>query len=98
MDITFTPTAPDANVPQNWYFTFGFGQTCSCGGRYGDVYAMFHGTYIEAREAMFKQYGSTWCAQYSEKQADEAVRRYNLQPIPKGHGTHCEWLTPRIQV
>ncbi len=52
---------------QWWYFTFGYGQ------KHSGHYVKFHGTYNEARCAMFEHYGDKWAFQYSEDAWLEAV-------------------------
>lgn len=61
-----------SEVRQDWYFTFGVGTINA--GRYVIVY---DSTYGEARNVMFKVFGSTWAFQYAS--AEEAgVDKYNL--------------------
>lgn len=45
-----------------WIFTFG------CGHVYAGRYVVYEGTFMEAREQMFRDYGAEWCGQYSELQ------------------------------
>lgn len=47
---------------QNWYFSFGQGQTHN--GRYVKLF----GTQMETRKKMFDKFGQKWSMQYSEKQ------------------------------
>lgn len=56
---------------QKWIFTFGYGHSNA------GHYVVIEGTMQEAREQMFKTYGSKWCAQYSEAE----VKRFKEQGI-----------------
>ena len=45
-----------------WCFTFG------CGQKYANHYVIIKGTFSEAREKMFKYFGTEWCFQYESKE------------------------------
>ena len=64
---------------QDWYFTFGYGHDPE--GRPGAVsYAVFHGTYGEARAKMVERFGTKWAFQYESAEA-AGVERWNLERI-----------------
>lgn len=48
-----------------WIFTFGVGQ------EHGGRYVKIHGTFEEARQKMFDEFGTKWCWQYSENEWKE---------------------------
>ena len=67
-------TKEELEVPQDWYFTWGFGY------EYPNCYYIIHGTFGSARERMFEVFGPKWAFQY--RSADEAgVDRFNLKEI-----------------
>ena len=64
-------------VPQDWYFTFGFGHAHPNG------YSVIHGTFDAAREEMMRRWGRKWAMQYSS--ADDAgVERFGLHEVDGG--------------
>lgn len=70
--------------PKDWFFTFGtnHGET-KYGLNRGRTYVKIHGTFREARDAMFSVYYNKWAFQYSS--AEEAgVERFNLYEITLG--------------
>lgn len=50
---------------REWVFTFGYGQPNA------GKYVRISGTYNEAREEMFRRYGSVWAFQYPAEKWDE---------------------------
>ena len=60
--------------PQDWYFTFG------CGQEHAGHYCVIHGTYIGAREKMFRRYGGQWSMQYPSADA-AGVERWELKEL-----------------
>ena len=61
---------------QKWVFTFGSGQ------EHAGKYVVFSGTFGEAREKMFKKFGSEWAFQYSEQEWQEWVERCKKMGYP----------------
>ena len=64
-------------VPQPWYFTFGYGQRLYIGHRdqadvqgegipLDECYVILDGTFAQARERMITLFGRMWCAQYNQ--------------------------------
>lgn len=65
---------PSETGAKDWFFTFGSGHAHPNG------YVKIHGTFGEARDAMFARFGPKWCMQYGS--ADEAgVSRWNLREV-----------------
>ena len=62
-------------VPQNWYFTFGYGQNPGIG-----YYTVIFGTYNDAREEMVIRYGRNWAFQYPSVEK-AGVERFNLKRV-----------------
>lgn len=56
-----------------YYFTFGYGQ------EHQGHYVRFFGTFWEAREKMFEEYGDDWAFQYSEEQWREWKERCKME-------------------
>lgn len=54
---------------ERWIFTFGSGQ------QHAGHYVVMEGTWGEAREKMFEQYGEEWCMQYSEDEWNDWLLR-----------------------
>ena len=67
-------TSP-VELPQNWYFTFGFGHAHPNG------YVCIFGTHDGAREEMFRHYGPKWSFQYDEVRFLPQIERYNLYQV-----------------
>lgn len=63
--------------PQDWIFTFGFGQY---GGKLRNSFVWIHGTYDSAREEMVRCFGLKWAMQYANEKA-AGVEEYNLKEI-----------------
>lgn len=51
----------DNEQPQNWYFTFGFGQP------HANCFIVFFGTKEATRKRMIEAFGQKWSMQYSEE-------------------------------
>lgn len=60
---------------QNWYFTFGFGQT------HANCYHKIHGTALSACKVMVERFDDKWSMQYSEKEFAGQAEKYNLKEI-----------------
>jgi hypothetical protein len=60
---------------QDWYFTFGYGHNPGIG-----YYAVYHGTFSEAREQMVRDYNDKWSFQYPSAEA-AGVDRFNLKQV-----------------
>ncbi|MET7395571.1 hypothetical protein ABZS66_18985 [Dactylosporangium sp. NPDC005572] len=69
---------PDGPV-QDWWFTFGAGQT------YDGMYVVIHGTFMAAREEMFARFGNAWSMHYSSAEA-AGVEQFGMVELP-----HDEW-------
>jgi hypothetical protein len=60
--------------PQEWIFTFGFGQPHANG------FTRIFGTFNSAREEMFRRYGRQWSMQYPTEAA-AGVEEFRLKEI-----------------
>ena len=59
---------------RDWFFTFGSAHAHPNG------YVRIHGTFVTARDTMFKRYGAKWAFQYPT--AEQAgVYRWNLTEV-----------------
>lgn len=59
-----------------WYFTF-----CMDDEEHCNDYAVFEGTYEEARKKMFERFGRCWAFQYSEEDFKGQVEKFGLREI-----------------
>ena len=59
-------------TPQDWYFTFGFGQ------KNQNKYTVIHGTEHSARVEMIRRFGLEWAFQYPERKS-EIVKQYQYE-------------------
>jgi hypothetical protein len=64
---------------KSYYFTFGFGHSHRVNGITFDcdIVVEIEGTFITAREKMFKSFGNKWCAQYE-------TGEFDLEMYPRG--------------
>lgn len=76
----------EVEQPQDWYFTFGHGNTHRATGE--DLmgsYVVIHGTYLSAREQMVAAFGTAWCDQYVDAEragvTEFSLRRIVLPPV-----------------
>ena len=60
--------------PQEWIFTFG------CGQPNDKRFVRITGTYVSAREEMFRRYGRKWSMQYSSEEK-AGVQRFDLREL-----------------
>lgn len=97
-----------AESRQDWYFTFGCGNTHPITGE--DLmgsYVVINGTYMQAREAMLAAFGNAWCDQYVDAEragVDEfSLRRIELPkpavdphdgPLPHVAPPYCGACSP----
>ena len=58
---------------QEWYFTFGYGHSHGPNG-----YTKIYGTFVSARQEMFRRYGPKWSFQYDSIKGAKLVNDYNL--------------------
>lgn len=65
-----------------FYFTFGSGHHDTHGrsllGYYVEIEAK---DYMSARTSMFNHFGDKWAFQYDESQYEEAIAKYNAEPL-----------------
>ena len=66
---------PPVELPQNWYFTFGFGHAHPNG------YVKLFGTAASTREEMFRMFGPKWAFQYPEHKFLRQIDEYNLYQV-----------------
>jgi hypothetical protein len=72
----------DAEVPQDYYFTFGSGHALD-GVLLLGRYVRIHGTYMGARMKMIAAFGNAWAFQYDSADATGAgVEKYGLRELP----------------
>jgi hypothetical protein len=64
-------------VPQDWYFTFGYDHTSPEGESLKNRYMVFHGTSSEARMQMFEAFNNQWSHQYSTR-TEAGIDRFGL--------------------
>lgn len=75
------PVDPEVEQPQDWYFTFGHGQTHRVTGE--DLmgsYVVINGTFQAARQQMVSAFGTRWCDQYGSAE-NAGVERFSLRRI-----------------
>ena len=66
---------------QDWYFTFGHGQTHPASGEdLMGAYVVINGTYLGARQQMVDAFGLSWCDQYSSDEK-AGVAMFGLRQI-----------------
>jgi hypothetical protein len=71
----------EVEQPQDWYFTFGCGQTHRLTGE--DLmgsYVVISGTFMGARDQMVAAFGTAWCDQYVDAER-AGVHEFNLRRI-----------------
>lgn len=70
-----------AEPEQDWYFTFGHGQTHPASGEdLMGAYVVINGTYLGARQQMVDAFGLSWCDQYSSDEK-AGVAMFGLRQI-----------------
>lgn len=83
------PEKPDvpgsAELPQNWYFSFGSGQFHRK--LYGERHLMghyvkIHGTFQSARAIMYQHFRQKWSMQYDQAGIDRCLARYGWTELP----------------
>ena len=62
-------------LPQAWFFTFGFGH------EHPNGYVCIFDTHDGARERMFARFGAKWAFQYDEDRFLPQIKRYNLYQV-----------------
>jgi hypothetical protein len=62
----------EVEVPQDWFFSFGYGQA------HPQKFIRIHGTYNHARGEMFRRHGAKWFFQYpgTPEQEQELKRHF----------------------
>ncbi len=66
--------ATATDEPREWIFTFGHGQ------QHFGTFVRIHGTFMSAREEMFRRFDSKWCMQY-ESEEKAGVEKWNLREL-----------------
>lgn len=64
----------DRSDKKTWYFTFGIDHPNA------GYYEVIKGTFMSARDEMFKRHGREWCMQYS-KLEDFSPEKYDLKEL-----------------
>jgi hypothetical protein len=100
--ISSTVPAEPVELPQDWFFTFGYDHTHPMTGqRLHKSYVRIHGTCDSTREAMFAVFENRWAFQYSSARKAERIDAYGMTevampagPCPGGQWCRCPQSTP----
>lgn len=65
----------NTELTQDWYFTFGSDH------KYHNRYVKINGTFVGAREEMFRRYKNKWAFQYDSIKAATIIEKYKLSAI-----------------
>jgi hypothetical protein len=80
--ISSTVPAEPVELPQDWYFTFGYDHYHpTTGERLHKSYVRIHGTCDSTRDKMLAAFGQFWAFQYTGEQKPKRIDKYGMTEV-----------------